>query len=60
MIEALARVVRPGGEIRFATDIDDYAGWTLRRFLASPYFRWAALERDRLAPPLARMASDAL
>ncbi len=42
MIEALARVVAPGGEVRFATDIDDYAGWTLRRFLDSPRFRWAA------------------
>lgn len=42
MIETLARVMRSGGELRFATDIDDYAGWTLRRFLASPHFRWAA------------------
>ncbi len=42
LIEALARVVRLGGEVRFATDIDDYAGWTLRRFLASPHFHWAA------------------
>ncbi len=42
MVEALARVVKPGGELRFATDIDDYAGWTLRRFLASPHFRWTA------------------
>ena len=40
MIEALARIVKPGGEVRFATDIDDYAGWTLKRFLASPCFRW--------------------
>src|SRR5271157_1376158 len=42
MVEALARVVKPSGEVRFATDIDDYAGWTLKRFLASPQFRWAA------------------
>ncbi|HZZ60482.1 MAG TPA: tRNA (guanosine(46)-N7)-methyltransferase TrmB [Roseiarcus sp.] len=42
MIEALARVMRSGGELRFATDIDDYAGWTLRRFRASPHFRWTA------------------
>ena len=42
MVAALARIVKPGGEVRFATDIDDYAGWTLRRFLASPWFRWAA------------------
>ncbi|RBP02696.1 tRNA (guanine-N7-)-methyltransferase [Roseiarcus fermentans] len=42
MVAALARIVKPGGEVRFATDVDDYAGWTLRRFLASPCFRWAA------------------
>lgn len=42
MIEALARVMSSGGELRFATDIDDYAGWTLQRFLASPHFRWTA------------------
>jgi tRNA (guanine-N7-)-methyltransferase len=42
MIEALARIVKPGGEVRFATDVDDYAGWTLKRFLASPSFCWAA------------------
>ena len=42
MVEGLARVVKPGGEVRFATDIDDYAGWTLKRFLSSPRFRWTA------------------
>ena len=46
MIEALARVMRSGAELRFATDIDDYAGWTLARFLASPHFRWAATRAD--------------
>ncbi len=46
MIEALARVMRTGAELRFATDIDDYAGWTLARFLASPHFRWTAARAD--------------
>ena len=46
MIAELARVARPGAELRFATDIDDYAGWTLRRFLASPAFRWTARAAD--------------
>jgi tRNA (guanine-N7-)-methyltransferase len=46
MIEALARVMRGGGELRFVTDIDDYAGWTLKRFLASPHFRWTANRAD--------------
>ena len=45
-IAALARVLKPGGELRFATDIDDYAGWTLRRFLASPSFVWEARTAD--------------
>ena len=42
MVAELARVLKPGGEMRFATDIDDYAGWTLRRFLGSPEFAWDA------------------
>jgi tRNA (guanine-N7-)-methyltransferase len=46
MIEALARVMRSGGELRFVTDVDDYAGWTLKRFLASPHFRWTAQIAD--------------
>jgi tRNA (guanine-N7-)-methyltransferase len=45
-IVALARVMRTGAELLFATDIDDYAGWTLARFLASPDFRWAATRTD--------------
>ncbi|MGJ0506140.1 MAG: tRNA (guanosine(46)-N7)-methyltransferase TrmB, partial [Methylocystis sp.] len=28
-LEELARVMRPGAQLRFATDIDDYAGWAL-------------------------------
>ncbi len=52
-IVALARVLRPGGELRFATDIDDYAGWTLRRFLASPLFVWEAQVADDWRTPWA-------
>lgn len=36
-----ARVLRPGGRFRFASDIDDYVGWTLARLLRSPDFDWA-------------------
>jgi tRNA (guanine-N7-)-methyltransferase len=46
MLAELARVARPGAELRFATDIDDYAGWTLRRFLASGDFIWRARAAD--------------
>jgi len=51
MIEALARVMCGGAELRFATDIDDYAGWTLARFLASPSFRWTARSADDWRKP---------
>ena len=52
-VAALARVLSPGGELRFATDIDDYAGWTLRRFLASPGFVWSANAADDWRRPWA-------
>jgi tRNA (guanine-N7-)-methyltransferase len=45
-IALLARALKPGGELRFATDIDDYAGWTLARFLASPLFAWEPKTAD--------------
>ncbi len=41
-LERLARVMRPGAELRFATDIDDYAAWTLARLRACKAFRWRA------------------
>jgi tRNA (guanine-N7-)-methyltransferase len=41
-IAVLARVLRPGGHLRFATDIADYAAWTLIRFLRSAEFTWTA------------------
>ena len=42
MLAHLARVMRPGAELRFATDIDDYAAWTLARVLRSPDYLWPA------------------
>lgn len=53
MLRALARILRPGGEFRFATDIDDYAGWTLARVLRSPDFRWTAERADDWRKPWA-------
>jgi tRNA (guanine-N7-)-methyltransferase len=38
----LARVMKRGAQLRFATDIDDYAGWTLARVRASSEFAWTA------------------
>ncbi|WP_224704398.1 tRNA (guanosine(46)-N7)-methyltransferase TrmB [Devosia aquimaris] len=34
----LARVIRPGGRFFFATDIEDYANWTLAHVLREPSF----------------------
>ncbi len=52
VIEDLARVLKPGGALRFATDWADYADWTLERMAASPHFRWTAERADdwRLPP----------
>lgn len=41
-IARMARVLAPGGELRFATDIPSYAEWGLARFLRSPHFAWTA------------------
>jgi tRNA (guanine-N7-)-methyltransferase len=38
----IARLLHPGGELRFATDIPDYAAWTLERGLRSPALAWTA------------------
>ncbi len=38
--------MRSGAELRFATDIDDYAGWVLARVLRSPEFEWTATRAD--------------
>ena len=46
MLETLARVMKPGAELRFASDIDDYIGWVLPRALRSPHFRWKAARAD--------------
>ena len=38
----LARILRQNGELRFATDIADYAAYALARVLRSPDFFWTA------------------
>ena len=51
-VAELARVMRPGARLRFATDWRDYAAWTLERMLQSPAFEWTARRADdwRLPP----------
>lgn len=41
-VAELARVLRQGGELRFASDSGDYAGEALRAILASGFFAWSA------------------
>ena len=52
MVAELARVLKPGGRLRFATDVAGYADWALERILASPDFDWPAQKADdwRVAP----------
>lgn len=45
-VARLARVLRPGGLLRFATDIDSYAEWTLIHFARSRDFVWTAARAD--------------
>jgi tRNA (guanine-N7-)-methyltransferase len=42
MLTEFARVLRAGGEFRFASDDAGYAAWTLERALAHPDFAWTA------------------
>ena len=47
----LARVMRQGAELRFATDIDDYAGWAIARITRSSDFAWVAARPDDWRQP---------
>ena len=41
-LKRLARILKPGGELRFTTDIADYAAYALARVLRSGDFVWTA------------------
>jgi tRNA (guanine-N7-)-methyltransferase len=41
-IAAMARVLKPGGEFRFVSDIADYCAWTLAHLARSSDFFWTA------------------
>ncbi|MHA7898486.1 MAG: tRNA (guanosine(46)-N7)-methyltransferase TrmB [Henriciella sp.] len=45
-LDALARVMKPGGRVRFATDVRSYADEALERFLAHSAFDWIAGRAD--------------
>ncbi|MBV8837822.1 MAG: tRNA (guanosine(46)-N7)-methyltransferase TrmB [Alphaproteobacteria bacterium] len=50
-IARLARVLRRGGEFRFASDWPNYAEWTLARLTRSPAFAWTAERADDWRKP---------
>lgn len=43
MLDDLARVMRAGAELRFASDDADYLNWTLERVMAHRAFEWTAM-----------------
>jgi len=52
-VAMMARALRPGGAFRFATDIPDYAAWTLERLTRAPDFIWTAERADDWRQPWA-------
>jgi tRNA (guanine-N7-)-methyltransferase len=41
-IAQFARILRPGGDLHFVTDVADYAAWTLQRLMRAADFEWTA------------------
>jgi tRNA (guanine-N7-)-methyltransferase len=52
-IGELARVLKPGGEVRFATDWKAYAAWTLELFVRDKRFAWTAERAEDWRAPWA-------
>jgi len=45
-VAELARLLKPGGRLRFASDWADYVDWSLERFLKDGRFQWPAERAD--------------
>jgi tRNA (guanine-N7-)-methyltransferase len=45
-VAELARLIAPGGRLRFASDWADYVDWALERISANPAFTWQAERAD--------------
>ena len=56
-LAAIARVLQSQGEFRFATDIPDYAAWTLVRGLRARDLVWTAEQADDWRKPWAGFTS---
>jgi tRNA (guanine-N7-)-methyltransferase len=50
-LAAIARLLKPGGHFHFASDIDDYVGWTLARAMQEPHLLWQASGPDDWREP---------
>ena len=50
-IAEFARILRRGAELRFVTDVADYAAWTLARLIRSADFEWTAQRADDWRKP---------
>ncbi|MGH6684038.1 MAG: tRNA (guanine(46)-N(7))-methyltransferase TrmB [Pseudolabrys sp.] len=50
-LKRLARILKSGGELRFATDIADYAAYALMRIMRSKDFIWTAEEASDWREP---------
>ena len=45
-LDGLARILKPGGQVRFATDVKSYADEALYHFTGHPRFDWTASTAD--------------
>jgi tRNA (guanine-N7-)-methyltransferase len=50
-LDELARALKPGAELRFATDWADYASWTLEHLTRDARFAWLAERADDWRKP---------
>jgi tRNA (guanine-N7-)-methyltransferase len=50
-VAALARALKPHGEFRFVSDIDDYCAWTLAHLARAPDLVWTAERADHWRLP---------
>ena len=51
MVADLARLMKPGGRLRFASDVADYVDRALETIIASPEFTWTAARADDWRTP---------
>ena len=50
-VAELARLIRPGGRLRFASDVGHYVDWSLEKILANGAFAWTAERADDWRTP---------